>query len=326
MQQHLVVWGDIGTDRKALITIELVEEKGKVIYHAFPQEIVTKELQDKLFTIWKNGGDYIFPEDTLTWEIDSKADNLLPEEIKLHIPIVDDSPTLHFFYHELLENALKENGHIPILITPKLPQLRIKAYLVDGRISIYWQIKSKERNSKFILVNVPLTNGLIGKRILFIKNGAQSYYNKVNTLEDFRNLKSIGMMGKKWFDAGVWKLNNMKYIEESGNWQKIFKLIAKSRGNYYFPRGLNEILEESKSYPDLAIESRLALIYDRDFYFYLSKTGINAGAKFKDTIEHSLKKAKDSGLIEKLVKKYWKNDLKTLQYDKRVKIYLKTPE
>ncbi|MEZ5024378.1 MAG: hypothetical protein R2728_14145 [Chitinophagales bacterium] len=86
MQQHLVVWGDIGTDRKALITIELKEELGKVIYHAFPQEIVTKELQDELFSVWKNGGECVFPADTLTWEIDSNAENLLPEGVTLHKP------------------------------------------------------------------------------------------------------------------------------------------------------------------------------------------------------------------------------------------------
>ncbi|MCB0502619.1 MAG: hypothetical protein KDD32_08035, partial [Bacteroidetes bacterium] len=78
MQQHLVVWGDIGTDRKALITIELKEEIGKVIYHAFPQEMVTKLLQDELFSVWKNGGECTFPEDTLKWEIDSHEENWLP--------------------------------------------------------------------------------------------------------------------------------------------------------------------------------------------------------------------------------------------------------
>lgn len=88
MQQHLVVWGDIGTDRKALITIELVDKSSKVVIHAFPQEIVTKQLQDDLFTKWKNGGEFTFPEDVLTWETDSNADNLLPPEITLHKPHV----------------------------------------------------------------------------------------------------------------------------------------------------------------------------------------------------------------------------------------------
>ncbi|MEZ5003208.1 MAG: hypothetical protein R2730_09275 [Chitinophagales bacterium] len=86
MQQHLVVWGDIGTDRKALITIELKEEIGKVIYHAFPQEMVTKTLQDELFSVWKNGGECTFPEDTLKWVIDSHEENWLPEGMTLHKP------------------------------------------------------------------------------------------------------------------------------------------------------------------------------------------------------------------------------------------------
>ncbi len=246
--------------------------------------------------------------------------------ITLHIPIVDDSPQLHIFYHELLETAMKEVGLTPKLITSKLPQLRIKGYFDDGRISIYWMVESDERNKQYIPIEVGLTNGLIGKRILFIKKGEQHLYDGVKTLEDFRNLNLVGGMGKKWFDVKVWKANNLGYKEHPGNWKAIFKMVSSGRDYNYFSRGLNEIVEEAKQYSDLAIEKRLVLIYDRDFRFYLSKTGENAGAKYKNVIEHALKKAKDSRLIERLVRKYWANDLKALNYDKRTKIHLRTPK
>ncbi|QQR98148.1 MAG: hypothetical protein IPK18_01000 [Sphingobacteriales bacterium] len=49
MQQRIVMWGEIGTDNNALITIELKEAETKVYIYAFPKEMVTKELQDKIF-------------------------------------------------------------------------------------------------------------------------------------------------------------------------------------------------------------------------------------------------------------------------------------
>jgi hypothetical protein len=86
MQQRLVVWGDIGTDHKALITIELLESEGKVEFFAFAQEEMTQEVQDQLFTVWKNGGEYEFPKHAYHWEVPSNKENLLPEEITLHKP------------------------------------------------------------------------------------------------------------------------------------------------------------------------------------------------------------------------------------------------
>lgn len=247
------------------------------------------------------------------------------ETIRLNIPIVEDTPNQHHFFHELLKTALEQSGFTPQFHLAIIPQLRIKHYLDSGNISVYWMIESEERNKKHIPIKVGLTNGLIGKRILFIKKGDQHLYDKVNNLDDFRNLDLVGGMGRNWFDVKVWQANRLKYQEASGNWAKIFKLISIGRIYNYFSRGINEILIESKKYPKLAIEQRLVLIYDRDFFFYLSKKGKNAGAKYEKAINSALKKAKSSGLIEKLVEKYWGDDFITLNYKKRVKLYLKTP-
>lgn len=85
MQQHLVLWGDIGTDRKALLAIYLDEENHKVHVYAFPREIANKELQDSLF-LWKNGGDYAFPADAIHWELDANGESVLPEDVRVDKP------------------------------------------------------------------------------------------------------------------------------------------------------------------------------------------------------------------------------------------------
>ncbi len=63
-------------------------------------------------------------------------------------------------------------------------------------------------------------------------------------------------------------INTFRYKEQSGSWKSIFLKIAGGRGYNYFSRGINEIVDESKQYPDLDIEKRLVLIYDRDYLFY----------------------------------------------------------
>ncbi len=246
--------------------------------------------------------------------------------ITLHMPVLDESPEQHYFFHELITEALENDGHSVKLVTEKLPQLRIKSYLDKGEISIYWMLESEERNNTYIPVSVALTNGLIGKRILFIREKDQYIYDRIRSLDDFRNLKAVGYMGMKWFDVKVWQANNLRYQEVSGNWKKIYQMISHSREPCYFSRGLNEIIAESSLYPEMAVEKKLVLIYDRDYLFYLSKEGINAGAVYKNVITGALEKARDSGLIDKLVQKYWGDDFRHLDYDSRIKINLKTPE
>lgn len=254
------------------------------------------------------------------------SENALSDLITLHVPIVEESTEQHLFYHELLETAIKEIGHTPKLVAAPLPQLRIKNYLDHGLISLYWMIESAQRNKKYIPIEVGLTNKLIGKRILFIKKSDQHFYQKVQNLQDFRNLKFVATIGKKWFDAEVWKANNLAYNETSGSWKQLFRMTAQGSRQHYFPRGVNEITVEAQQHPDLAIEKRLLLVYDRDFRFYLSKQGENAGGRHKKVLEQALKNARESGLIERLIDKYWGNELIKLNYKKRIKILLKTPE
>ncbi|WP_354623182.1 hypothetical protein [Psychromonas sp. MME2] len=242
------------------------------------------------------------------------------------MPIVDESPQLHLFFHELLETAITEIGQTPQLISTRLPQRRIKSYLDQGLISIYWAIEHDEEDKKYIPIKVGLTAGLIGQRILLIKNGDQNIYSKVDDLDSFRELGLVAGMGKDWFDISVWKANKLLYKEAHGNWKSIFKMIPYGRDYNYISRGINEILVEAEEYDDLQIESKLVLIYNRDFQFYLSKNGVNSGEKYQQIIELAIKNAQKSGLIDRLVNKYWGDAFKRLNYENRVKIYLQTPE
>jgi len=252
--------------------------------------------------------------------------SLMSETLRLHVPIVTDSQNLHRYFHELLTKALDASGHKSEIIVHEVPHLRAKALLQSGELSIFWMVASMERNRRFQAIPVDITNNLIGKRILLIPEGEQAQYDGVNNLIDFRGLALKAGFGEDWFDTQVWQANQLDYAEHSGNWESIFKMVALGRAYDYFPRGLNEILTEAKRYPDLQIEQNLVLIYRRDFVFYLSRTGPNAGIRYAKELNAALKQARDSGLIRKLVRKYWSEDIEALNYEQRTKIYLNLPE
>lgn len=245
----------------------------------------------------------------------------MAENIHLTIAALPDGK--HEYFQALLQKSLDAAGHeVTFTLKEGMSQPRIVRMLDTGQISLRWLLQNKKRDQKYTPVEVGITNGLIGRRVLFIPKNKQNLYEGVQTLKDFRKLGLIGAFGKNWFDVNVWQANKLEYIEIEGEWRVIYKMLSKgNRGVDYFSRGVNEILEEAKFHPYLDIEKKLLLIYDRDYRFYLSKSA----KQYKKTLEAALRKAKKSGLMEKLVRQYWGKDLKQLDVDRRVAIYLKTP-
>ena len=86
MMQNIVMWGEVGTDQKVLLAIKLKEEENKVHIFGFQKEKVTKEIQDKLFSEWKNGGEFDFPEGIYHWIVPASNDNILPDDVRVDRP------------------------------------------------------------------------------------------------------------------------------------------------------------------------------------------------------------------------------------------------
>ncbi|MBT4288727.1 MAG: hypothetical protein HOD92_15475 [Deltaproteobacteria bacterium] len=243
------------------------------------------------------------------------------ERIHLKIALLPDGK--HKYFHELLDFAVKAAGHIPVIERAGyMPQNEIWKELLSGGITVHWFLQTPKRDSQLVPIRVPITGGLIGQRILLIPKGQQSTFNRVNSLKDFINLGKKAALGKMWFDVDVWRLNGLPVTTQDGDWRQIYHKVADSvTGFDYFPRGTNEIIEEAMLHPELEIERKLILVYDRDFIFYLSKDH----ARYQKILEESLEKIKDSGIMDNLIRKYWDAALSILRYDERTIIKLNTP-
>ncbi|MGL1894565.1 MAG: hypothetical protein OCD02_23265 [Spirochaetaceae bacterium] len=173
------------------------------------------------------------------------------DQIHLKIPLIQESPEQNNFYHELLEIALQQNGFTLTLDIIEIPQKRSRIYLENSNISILWMVESKERNSNFIPIKVNITNNLIGKRIFLIKKDNQYKFDNISSLKEFQKLNLVSGFGEGWFDSRVWELNKLRYKEHVGNWRSIYAMLGNDRYYDYFPRGINEIIEDSKIHPNV---------------------------------------------------------------------------
>ncbi|BCK03267.1 hypothetical protein VCSRO186_2045 [Vibrio cholerae] len=229
----------------------------------------------------------------------------------------------HAYYHELLTRALAAQGVSLIIEMPyaHMPQKRVVKMVENNQLSLTWLLETPERNKKFAYIDVPLTNGLIGQRILLIPPSLQSRLAKISNVNDFRQTRLVAGLGEGWLDIAVWRSNHLPFYIQNGEWRELYKKLSVTGVVNYFPRGVTEIYPESIINPHLAIEQHLLFQYQRDFKFYLSPQA----AQHKALLSQALKAAQDSGLMSELAEKYWGESLSLLRLDQRRVIELQIP-
>jgi hypothetical protein len=227
------------------------------------------------------------------------------------------------FVGELLSSALKASSpEVNFSMVKCYPHLRKRLMLEHGTIDVLPLIQSKKYDEELIPINVPLTKGYISKRVLVVSKSKVGLFDNVNSLEDFRSLNLVGAFGQKWFDNRVWEENDLKHVSVA-DWQLIYCMLSRTNRNVdYFPRSVLEAQEEIRTYSDLVIVPNILFSYDKNVIIYISPKR----RELKPILEKALRNAQSSGLIDKLVDKYYGQDLNRLEIDKRKVFQLKTPE
>jgi hypothetical protein len=227
------------------------------------------------------------------------------------------------YFFELIKQALEDEGYLVTLNDLGIASTqRQKKHLNQNKTSLIWRLKTPLRDKNFTRVNIGLTKGFIAQRVLLIRENNQHIFNPIKNIQDLQNNHLVAAFGESWFDIAVWQHNNLPYIELLGDRQKIFTMLASGKRHIdYFSRGINEILSETKQYPNLQIEQNLLLCYQNDSYIYVKKDN----HQLAEVLEKALSKAEKSGLLDKLIKKHWGNLKQELQLDSRTKITLDMP-
>jgi len=219
----------------------------------------------------------------------------------LELRIIQHS--LSDYVQTLLENAFEAAGQeVSVTRAPDNLSHNRMMLMVERQegLDLFWRGEDAELKQRFYEVEVDLTNGLKGVRVMFVRPEDKEFYANVRTLEDFRALGKIGAMGHDWNDVRIWEANGLPVELTREHWNPAIynKLAAGRAGTDYFSRGIIEMAAEAPLFPELAVEPYLQLVYQNDFRIYVSKdrpdlhkqlTDILAWASVEGILEQTLR-------------------------------------
>ncbi len=235
------------------------------------------------------------------------------------------------YYLALLRQALDvtegDYGKTDVQIyqphTTEITEARGMVLLQQRRIHIAFVPTSREREESFRAVPIPLDQGLLGLRLLLIKESSQPRFDRIQNAKELRE-KMLGGFNTNWFDYDIYKSNGFRVLPAT-KYETLFKMLESGRFDY-FSRGLIEVWPEldnfKNQYPDLRVENRFAFYYNIPVYFFVHKDN----EQLAQRIEEGLKRIQASGAFSKLFQAYYGEDIARAQLDKRHIIILDNPQ
>lgn len=145
---------------------------------------------------------------------------------------------------------------------------RVMESVKSGAISVMWGGTSEEMERDFLPIRIDAYRGLMNHRLLFIRQGDQARFDRINTLEDLKQIR-FGQ-GRSWQDASILESAGLQVIKATKK-PSLYHMLDGGRFDA-FPRGANEVWTELAAFPDLklTVEKKLVLIYPLPTYFFVT--------------------------------------------------------
>jgi len=136
-----------------------------------------------------------------------------------------------------------------------------------GPINLFVRATSVQLEQQFRPVRIPVDRGLIGYRLLLVRNEDLPQFAGVNTLDQLRRFR-IGQ-GKGWVDVGILQAAGFKVVE-GNNYDGLFSMLTVKRFDA-LSRSVDEALreyDERHEQVGFEVEPSLALYYPLARYFF----------------------------------------------------------
>lgn len=241
----------------------------------------------------------------------------------LLLRVMDRAGESQAFFQQLLLASLAQAGiEARVQQAPDMPNARAESLLAKGQLDLHWFIRTPARDRQFLRVPQPLTDGMIGKRILMVPPDSIASYARLRTLADWQRSGKVAAISFGWADVDIWQYNALAVMPQRLGVPELYRLVASgSRGLDYFPRGSIEVMAEKQLHAGLVPLPGVMLVYPQDFYFYVSPSR----PQLQDLLQRVLQQAEQSGLRQRLFQQYFGAALAELGMDKRQAIPLRLP-
>jgi len=165
----------------------------------------------------------------------------------------------------------------------KLPNVRMHMHAVENQtVDLTGSTTSVKRDKRLYPIRIPLMKGLMGYRILFIRKGEQTRFEKIVSLSDLQSFK-FGQ-GVNWPDNIILKANGLKVVNSMSH-ENLTKMLLAKRFDAY-PRGVQQIaLEKDQQY---SVEQSILLAYVSPAYYHVAKDNMEFADRLRDGLETAI--------------------------------------
>ena len=166
----------------------------------------------------------------------------------------------------------------------------------DRTLDVTWTMTSSSREAKYRPVRIPLLRGLLGYRVLLIREG-DPRFDEVMTAADLRALTAGQGVG--WPDVPILTAAGLP-VATGADFEGLFDLLEQGAVDY-FPRGVTEAWDELGDHPDLKVEDHLLLRYRAAIYFFVHPEADDLAVR----IERGLRAAMADGSLDVLFEEHY---------------------
>jgi hypothetical protein len=221
-----------------------------------------------------------------------------------HPPAEAPGDTRNEYFLSLLSLALEKTasdyGEARLVPADQtLSQRRAVAELHAGNtIDVLWTMTSKAREEQLRPVRIPLLKGLMGYRLLLVRENDLAWFADVHSLAQLRSLQAG--QGHDWPDTDILRHNGIR-VQTSTDYDSLFTMLRQGRFDF-LPRALNEPFNEVAARPDmgLAVEPTLLLYYPAANYFFVAPDN----EKLAQRLETGLRRALADGSFDELFRSH----------------------
>lgn len=194
---------------------------------------------------------------------------------------------------------------------------RSKGFDIFGTVAGNQKLAQEQK----ILIPLPLMKGLLGYRILIIRNADAQKFAAIKTADELKKLR-MGIP-TTWADAGLFRHNGYP-VEERGSFDDLFQRLENNEFDYV-TFGANEVggvfAERAAKSGKLIIEPSLLVYYPFPLVFYVhpQRTAL------AERVSLGLQLINTTGELDRIFNRYYGDTLAQLGLPARKRITLENP-
>ena len=234
---------------------------------------------------------------------------------------LETASTIEEYPIQLLALALDQTG-VNYQLKPSenlLSKGKALGRLLDNReINIVWGMTNPQREKDLLPIRIPIFKGLIGWRLLLIRQDMAGRFKYIQELDHLVKLSPL--QGRDWPDTKILQSNGFDVITERSQ-SGLMRMLGNAQGDF-FPRSIIEIWEElakSETQIPIQIQPTLGIRYPAAIYFFVNKNSVPLAS----LIERGLEKAIKNGKFEALFIENYKPYIDKAQIENRTFYQLK---